>query len=211
MQNDEEQIKTDQYKQSLLAKGEVLGFVVFFITLFIYPLWTVEWQIQKLKIQNPSRIQRQGYFSVTSGISDSVPPIYSSAWLAIFLYHAHSLAFHSISDLFLLSCYSVTTMQLFKSLLVFLPGKLIILKIFFLLTWRGFCCWGLRRSFLFLQWEFCPRFCNAKCACTAAVDTQLGPDWSRGRSLCKEQRVELAGFISHISWNTLDIQPDVLP
>lgn len=39
----------------------------------------------------------------------------------------------------------------------------------------------------------------------------VGPDWSRGRSLCKDQPVELAGLISHIAWNTLEIQLDVLP
>lgn len=71
-----------------------------FITLFISPLWAWEWHLQKLKIQNLPRIQRQGYFSVTSNISNAVPPICSSAWLAKFLYHAHSLAFHPISDLF---------------------------------------------------------------------------------------------------------------
>lgn len=169
MQNGEEQIKTDQYKQSLLVKGEFF----FNITLYISPLWTQEWQIQKLKIQTPPRIQRQGYFSVTSSISNSVPHIYSSAWLAKFFYHAQSFAFHSISDLFLLSCYSVTNMQLFKSLLMFLPSKLIILKIFFLLTWRGFCCWGLCCGFLFLQWDLCPLFCNAKHVCPAAVANPL--------------------------------------
>lgn len=39
----------------------------------------------------------------------------------------------------------------------------------------------------------------------------VGPDWSRGRSLCKDQPAELAGLISHITWNTLEIQLDVLP
>lgn len=72
------------------AFGErrILGFFLIFITLFISPLWTWQWQIEKLKIQNLPRIQRQGYFSITSSISNSVPSIYSSAWLAKFLYHA---------------------------------------------------------------------------------------------------------------------------
>lgn len=39
----------------------------------------------------------------------------------------------------------------------------------------------------------------------------VGPDWSRGRSLCKDQPVELAGLISHIAWKTLEIQLDALP
>lgn len=70
------------------GERRILGVFLIFITLFISPLWTWQWQIEKLKIQNLPRIQRQGYFSITSSISNSVPSIYSSAWLAKFLYHA---------------------------------------------------------------------------------------------------------------------------
>lgn len=38
----------------------------------------------------------------------------------------------------------------------------------------------------------------------------VGPVWSRGSSLCKDQPVELAGLISHFAWSTLGIQLDVL-
>lgn len=126
-------------------------------------------------MQNSPRIQRQSSFSVSSSISNSIPPICSSAWLAKCLYHAHSLAFHSISDLFLLSCYSVTTMQLFKSLLMFLPSKLIILKIFFLLTCRGFCCWGLCWGFFIPSVRLLSTLlqCNTCLYCCCGQLTQL--------------------------------------
>lgn len=50
-------------------------FFSFLITLSISLLWTQKWQIQKLKKLNPPRIQRQGYFSVTSSTNNTVPPI----------------------------------------------------------------------------------------------------------------------------------------
>lgn len=145
-------------KQGLLARHEIL---FIFITLFPFVSecsngsWSRKWKIQKL-----SKIQKEGYFSFTSGISGSVLPIYSSAWLFGYLYHAHNLSFHSISDLFLQSCYSVTTMQLFKSYVMFFPGKLIILKIFYCLPGGVFLAEDF--FFFFLQQRFCPLPCSAK-------------------------------------------------
>lgn len=192
MQSSEDQVETDQLKQGLWAKWD--NDVLYFHNLFflLFELCNGSWY-RKWKVQNPPKIQREGFFSFTSCISGCITPIYLPSWLARFPYLAHDLTFHCISNLF--QCL-VTQLQLCSSVShrsCFFPSKLIILKsstayLEGLLLLRII-------YFIFLQGRFCPLLCNAKHVCTAAADTRLGPAWGKSRSLRKDQPVELAGFI----------------
>lgn len=88
---------------------------------------------------------------------------------------------------------------------MFFPGKLISLKIFSCLPGGFFLLLRIIFFFFFSFSEGSVRSFTTH-VCTAAADAQLGPAWSKSRTLRKDQAVELPGFISYIAISCKHLQ-----